>query len=53
MHGDYVSRSPTLRKQGSVVKLFNAYPANNDDGYVSAYIPGVGTPFPEIEDSGK
>jgi hypothetical protein len=52
MQGDYVSRPPAMRKHSNVVKLFNAYPANNDDGYFSAYIPGVGTPFPEIEDSG-
>jgi hypothetical protein len=50
---DYDSRKPFDRKHSNVVKLFNAYPDRNQDGYFSFYIPGVGTPFPEIGDSGK
>jgi hypothetical protein len=50
---DYERRQPIERKHSNVVKLFNAYPSRVEDGYFSHYIPGVGTPFPEIGDSGK
>lgn len=32
----------------NIVRLFNAYPNKPRDGYARYYIPGVGTPFPEI-----
>jgi hypothetical protein len=50
---DYELVNPLDRKHSNVVKLFNAYPDRNDEGYFSHYIPGVGTPFPKIGDSGK
>lgn len=32
----------------NVVRLHNAYPENPTDGFFRYYIPGVGTPFPQI-----
>lgn len=49
---DYKNPKPLDRKHSNVVKLFNAYPSRDEDGYFRHYIPGVGTPFPEIGDSG-
>jgi hypothetical protein len=45
---DYKSPKPLDRKHSNIVKIFNAYPDQNDEGYFSHYIPGVGTPFPKI-----
>ena len=50
---DYKKLKPSERKHSNVVKLFNAYPDQNKEGYFAHYIPGVGTPFPEIGDSGR
>jgi hypothetical protein len=50
---DFDTRQPLVRKHSNVVKLFNAFPDRPEDGYISHYIPGVGTPFPQIGDSGK
>jgi hypothetical protein len=50
---DYEKLKPLDRKHSNVVKLFNTYPDRTGDGYFSYYIPGVGTPFPQIGDSGK
>jgi hypothetical protein len=50
---DYDALPPKDRKHSNVVKLFNSYPSRNDEGYFKFYIPGVGTPFPKIGDSGK
>lgn len=52
MTADYKKPKPSDRKHSNVVKLFNTYPDQNDKGYFAHYIPGVGTPFPEIGDSG-
>lgn len=49
---DYKKPKPSERKHSNVVKLFNTYPSQEADGYFKHYIPGVGTPFPEIGDSG-
>lgn len=49
---DYKKPKLADRKHSNIVKLFNTYPDRNGDGYFSHYIPGVGTPFPEIGDSG-
>lgn len=49
---DYKIPKPLERKHSNVVRLFNTYPDKNKEGYFSYYIPGVGTPFPEIGDSG-
>lgn len=42
---------PEKRKHTNVVKLLQAYPYQPQKGYISIYLPGVGTPFPEIGDS--
>ncbi len=49
---DYERLTSRDRKHSNIVKLLNTYPDQRDDGYFSYYIPGVGTPFPEIGDSG-
>lgn len=49
---DYKKPQPSERKHSNVVKLFNTYPSKEMEGYFKHYIPGVGTPFPEIGDSG-
>ncbi len=50
-----VRSEPTRQKHSNVVRLFHAYP----DGMVRGtakhyrfYVPGVGTPFPQIDDDG-
>ncbi len=52
MEADY--RKPALdkRKHSNIVKLFNTFPDNNAGGFFRYYIPGVGTPFPQIGDTG-
>lgn len=50
---DYESFTPPNRRHSNIVKLFNTYPDQPDKGYFAYYIPGVGTPFPEIDDTGK
>lgn len=50
-----VRSDPANQKQSNVVRLYHAYPvdvARATDRYFSFYVPGVGTPFPEISDSG-
>lgn len=49
---DYKTPKPAERKHSNIVKLFNTYPSQEENGYFKHYIPGVGTPFPEIGDSG-
>jgi hypothetical protein len=44
---------PEKRKHTNVVKLYQAFPRENEKGYFRIYIPGVGTPFPEIGDDNK
>jgi hypothetical protein len=41
------------RKHTNVVKLFQTYPFKPEKGFISTYIPGVGTPFDEIGDTNK
>lgn len=53
MHLDYEVPPPEKRKQSNVVKLFQTFPDRPQNGYLPYYIPGVGTPFPEIGDPGK
>ncbi|MFD0740113.1 T6SS phospholipase effector Tle1-like catalytic domain-containing protein [Lysobacter koreensis] len=36
------------RKDSNVYRLFNAYPRKAEEGNYRVYIPGLGTPFPEI-----
>ncbi|WP_297577511.1 DUF2235 domain-containing protein [uncultured Deefgea sp.] len=49
---DYLKPPPLKRKHSNVVRLFQAYRDSQADGYFAEYIPGVGTPFPEIGDTG-
>ena len=52
MIADYKKPELLKRKHSNIVKIFNTYPDQNKDGYFKHYIPGVGTAFPEIGDSG-
>ncbi|MDQ2823424.1 MAG: DUF2235 domain-containing protein [Pseudomonadota bacterium] len=36
----------------NIARLFNAYLDKHEKGYYCSYIPGVGTPFPEIREEG-
>jgi hypothetical protein len=49
---DYKKPKLSERKHSNIVKLFNNFPDENRNGYFKYYIPGVGTPFPEIGDPG-
>jgi hypothetical protein len=53
MDVDYENLKPPDRKHSNVVKLYNTFPDQTENGYFSYYIPGVGTPFSQIGDSGK
>jgi len=48
---DYDSLPPEKRKHSNVVRLYQAHRDAPLDGYFRHYIPGVGTPFPEIGDT--
>ena len=48
MKADYDTPPPERRKHTNVVKLFQTFPDEPKRGYLRHYIPGVGTPFPEI-----
>ena len=50
---DYDSLPPEARKHSNVVKLYLAHRDSPLDGYFAHYIPGVGTPFPEIGDTNR
>lgn len=50
---DYDAPKPLDRKHSNVVKLYNAYPDRPAEGFIKYYIPGVGTPFPALDDDGK
>jgi uncharacterized protein (DUF2235 family) len=50
-----IQSNPSEQKHSNVVRLYHAYPDRVTKGttkYYRYYIPGVGTPFPEIKDSG-
>ncbi|MBK1713178.1 T6SS phospholipase effector Tle1-like catalytic domain-containing protein [Rubrivivax gelatinosus] len=53
MRADYELPPPEQRKHSNVVKLFLTHidPLTRP-GYYPFYVPGVGTPFPEIGDTG-
>ncbi|WP_090138097.1 DUF2235 domain-containing protein [Limnohabitans sp. DM1] len=42
---------PERRKHTNVVKLYQAFPRKPERGYLRIYLPGVGTPFPEVGDT--
>ncbi|MBK1616420.1 hypothetical protein CKO44_23545 [Rubrivivax gelatinosus] len=53
MRADYELPPPELRKHSNVVRLFLTYPpSTRRPGHFRFYVPGVGTPFPEIGDKG-
>ncbi|AKJ27555.1 T6SS phospholipase effector Tle1-like catalytic domain-containing protein [Caldimonas brevitalea] len=52
MQVDYYDQPAEKRKHSNVVKLFQTHRDNPSDGYIRIYVPGVGTPFPEIGDGG-
>lgn len=53
MKDDFDRQPPEKRKHSNVVRIFHTHRNDPTNGYLSYYIPGVGTPFPEIGDSGK
>jgi Uncharacterized alpha/beta hydrolase domain (DUF2235) len=48
MKADFTDLPPAQRKHSNVVKLFRCMPTLREAGRYSYYIPGVGTPFPDI-----
>lgn len=50
---DYVKSPVDQRKHSNIVRLFHAHRYDPETGYFRIYIPGVGTPFPEIGDDNK
>ena len=40
-------------KHTNVARMYDAYLNNPEKGYFPSYIPGVGTPFPEIREKGE
>jgi Uncharacterized alpha/beta hydrolase domain (DUF2235) len=48
MKADFDTPPPAKRKHSNVVKLFRCMPTVRADRIFSYYIPGVGTPFPDI-----
>ena len=53
MEADFDRLPPERRKHSNVVRLFQAHRNAQEQGFFSAYVPGVGTPFPSIGDSGE
>lgn len=53
MRDDFELPPPEKRKHSNVVRLFHTYRNEPSNGYLSYYIPGVGTPFPEIGDNNR
>jgi hypothetical protein len=52
LHDDYEVPPPEKRKHSNVVRLFHTFPFDKP-GHFRYYIPGVGTPFPQIGDDNK
>ena len=48
---DYDSLPPEQRKHSNVVRIFQAHRDRPGGGFFRHYIPGVGTPFPQIGDA--
>lgn len=53
MKDDFELPPPEKRKHSNIVRLFHTHRNEPSNGYLSYYIPGVGTPFPEIGDKNK
>lgn len=53
MKADYETPPPEQRKHSNVVKLYQTFPLSTQKpGHYPFYLPGVGTPFPEVGDKG-
>lgn len=50
---DYETPPVEQRKHSNVVRLFHTFVNDPKKGYFRVYVPGVGTPFPEIGDSNR
>jgi hypothetical protein len=50
---DYVEAPQDKRSHTNIVRLFHTHKDLPESGYFSFYIPGVGTPFDKVADSGK
>lgn len=50
---DYEKPPVEQRKHSNVVRLFHTFQNRPRQGYFPFYIPGVGTPFPEIGDDNR
>lgn len=50
LNEDYEKPAATERKHSNVVRLFHTFRNEPKKGYLRYYVPGVGTPFPEIGD---
>lgn len=59
MERDYKKPPPARRSHSNIVRLHNAYPdeegntPEKDDYFYRVYMPGVGTPFPQIGETGE
>jgi len=59
MERDYNKPAPAKRFHSNVVRLFNAYPddkhntPDRSEYFYPFYLPGVGTPFPQIGEMGE
>ena len=53
MVNDYIKPPPEKRKHSNIVKLYLTHRDEPRNGYLSYYIPGVGTPFDKVGDTGK
>ena len=53
MREDFQLPPPEKRKHSNIVRLFHTHRDEPKNGYLRYYIPGVGTPFPEIGDNNK
>ncbi|WP_083340823.1 T6SS phospholipase effector Tle1-like catalytic domain-containing protein [Chromobacterium amazonense] len=49
---DYYQAPAGKQKPSNIARLFLAARDKPQDGYFASYMPGVGTPFPEIGDTG-
>ncbi|MCE1208759.1 MAG: DUF2235 domain-containing protein, partial [Spirochaetia bacterium] len=50
---DYEKQPVEQRKHSNIVRLFHTFRNEPRKGYLRYYIPGVGTPFPEIGDNNR
>lgn len=48
-----LQRDRKNHSQSNIGRLFDLYPERNQEGFFKIYVPGVGTPFREIGDTGE